>query len=117
MKENVMAFMANALIGIVLLPLVTITTYAQAQTANSVSEPLVRGSFLGLRQALDIALQKHPILEEASASMKAATARTEQTKSLYYPQVYANVDSSAGSGRINPRFLIGGGLLQSNLSA
>jgi outer membrane protein len=117
MKENVMAFMAKALIGIVLLPLVTITTYAQAQTANSVSEPLVRGSFLGLRQALDIALQKHPILEEASASMKAATARTEQTKSLYYPQVYANVDSSAGSGRINPRFLIGGGLLQSNLSA
>ena len=113
-----MLFFARALtIGSVLL-LVTITTsYAQAQSSHSASEPVARGSFLGLRQALEIALQKHPILEEASASMKAATARTEQTKSLYYPQVYANVDSSAGSGRLNPRFLIGGGLLQSNLSA
>ena len=113
-----MAFVARALTLSSLLVLVpALTSYAQVQMGHSISEPLTHGSFLGLRQALEIALQKHPILEEASASMKAATARTEQTKSLYYPQVYANVDSAAGSGRINPRFLIGGGLLQSNLSA
>ena len=81
------------------------------------TDPLPRGSFLGLRQALEMALQKHPILQEASASMKVAMARTEQTRSLYYPQVTVNVDTAAGTGRINPRFLIGGGLLQPNLSA
>lgn len=112
-----MALIARALTLGIVLSLVTISAYAQAEIGTSASDSLPRGSFLGLRQALEVALQKHPILEEASASMRAATARTEQTKSLYYPQVYANVDSSAGSGRINPRFLIGGGLLQSNLSA
>ncbi|MBI5854622.1 MAG: TolC family protein [Nitrospirae bacterium] len=78
---------------------------------------LQRGSFLGIRQALDLAFRYHPSLQEGDAFLKAANARTEQTKSLYLPQVYANFDSAAGSGRINPRYLIGGGLLQPNLSA
>ena len=99
------------------LMLNTIAIPAQAQDETATPDILLPGAFLGLRQALDIALQKHPIVQEASATMKAASARTEQSKSLYYPQVYANVDSSAGAGRINPRFLIGGGLLQPNLSA
>ena len=99
------------------LTLNTIAIPAQAQDETAAPDILLPGAFLGLRQALDIALQKHPIVQEASATMKAASARTEQSKSLYYPQVYANVDSSAGAGRINPRFLIGGALLQPNLSA
>jgi outer membrane protein len=78
---------------------------------------LQRGGFLGIRQALDLAYRYHPSLQEGDAFLKAANARTEQTKSLYLPQVYANFDSAAGSGRINPRYLIGGGLLQPNLSA
>ena len=70
-----MAFLARALtIGSILLIVTIITGYAQAQMRHSASEPLTRGSFLGLRQALEIALQKHPILEEASASMKAGSA-------------------------------------------
>ncbi len=107
--------------GLVMTLFLTLCFWPQgsvrAETSKPAFEPAIHGSFLALRQALDVALQKHPILQEASASMKAATARTQQTKSLYYPQVYANVDTAAGVGRINPRFLIGGGLLQPNLSA
>lgn len=103
----------------VALVLILHVSAASAAAQDDASRPdlMTPGAFLGLRQALEIALQKHPLLQEATATMKAAAARTEQTKSLYYPQVYANVDSSAGAGRINPRFLIGGGLLQPNLSA
>lgn len=82
--------------------------------ARSQTSP--QGSFLGLQQAIETGLQNHPIVQEANAGLDASSARTDQTKSLYYPQVFANADGSAGSGRINPRFLIGGGLLQPNLS-
>ena len=75
------------------------------------------GRFLGLREAIDIALKKHPSLLSADANLKAAEARTEQTKSLYYPQVYANFDTLAGSGGINPRFVApAGALMRQNLS-
>jgi outer membrane protein len=119
MKESHMMVSIRPLTGMLALVFIlnTIAMPAQAQNETATPDALLPGAFLGLRQALDIALQKHPIVQEASATMKAASARTEQTKSLYYPQVYANVDSSAGAGRINPRFLIGGGLVQPNLSA
>jgi outer membrane protein len=75
------------------------------------------GSFLGLRQAIEIALEKHPIIQAADANLKAAEARTEQTRSLYYPQLYANFDSMAGVGGINPRFVApAGAMLRQNLS-
>ncbi|MGH7231367.1 MAG: TolC family protein, partial [Nitrospiraceae bacterium] len=49
--------------------------------------------------------------------MKAASARTEQTRSLYYPQIYANFDTIAGVGGINPRFVApAGSMLRENLS-
>jgi outer membrane protein len=76
-----------------------------------------RGRFLGLQQAVETALTTHPLLQEASANLKASEARTEQARSLYYPQVYANANTVAGAGRSNPRFLIGGGLLQENQTA
>ncbi len=87
----------------------------QAQPAGS-GDAAAKGRFLGLQQAIENGLQNHPIVQEANAGLAASNARTDQTKSLYYPQVFANADGSAGSGRINPRFLIGGGLLQPNLS-
>ncbi len=75
------------------------------------------GRFLGLREAIDIALKKHPSLLSADANLKAAEARTEQTKSLYYPQVYANFDTMSGAGGINPRFVApAGAMLRQNLS-
>lgn len=73
-----------------------------------------QGSFLGLQQAIDLALQQHPAVQEAAANLKASEARTDQTRSLYYPQVYANANTVAGAGRTNPRFLVGGALLQEN---
>ncbi len=81
------------------------------------TEGTAKGRFLGLQAAIETSLHNHPLVQEANASLTASTARTDQTKSLYYPQVFANADGSAGSGRLNPRFLIGGGLLQPNLSA
>src|SRR5436309_15319086 len=75
------------------------------------------GSFLGLRQAIEIALEKHPVIQAAGANLKAAEARTEQTRSLYYPQVYANFDTISGVGGINPRFVApAGAMLRQNLS-
>ena len=65
-----------------------------------------RGRFLGLQQAVELALTI-PLLDEGNANLKASEARTEQARSLYYPQVYANANTVAGVGRSNPRFLIG----------
>jgi outer membrane protein len=85
-----------------------------AEHNQTTIDPVISGGYLGLRQAVETALKKHPVLQEGDASLKAATARKEQARSLYYPQVYANADTTAGAGRINPRFLLGGALLQPN---
>ena len=80
-------------------------------------ESMVQGRFLGLKEALEVALQQHPLLQAANANLKAAQARTEQTRSLYYPQVYADFASAAGVGGINPRFVTpAGSMLRQNLS-
>lgn len=97
------------------------TPYAHAQggmpSVPPESSAFGHGSFLGLRQALQLAYRSHPMLLEGDAQVRAANARTEQTKSLYLPQVYANLDAGAGAGRVNPRFVApAGGLLQPNLS-
>lgn len=103
-----------------LLPLLAVLMMpapASSQPADATGES-AKGRFLSLQQAVEAALQHHPLVQEASAGLLASTARTDQTKSLYYPQVFANADGSAGSGRINPRFVTpAGGLLQPNLSS
>ncbi len=77
----------------------------------------IQGQFLGLKQAIELALEKHPLLQAANANRKAAEARTEQTRSLYYPQIYANVATASGAGGINPRFVTpAGSMLRQNLS-
>lgn len=94
----------------------TIPTLAGAQPTGS-SEGTAKGRFLGLQTAIEAGLQNHPLIQEANAGLIASSARTDQTKSLYYPQVYAQADSAAGSSRINPRFVTpAGGLRQPNLS-
>ncbi len=100
---------------IVLISLV-IPTFTAAQPSTRASEPPVRGSFLGLQKAIELALENHPLVQEAGATLKAATARTEQARSIYYPRIDANFDTAAGAGRLNPRFLVGGFLVQQNLS-
>ncbi|HKR78064.1 MAG TPA: TolC family protein, partial [Nitrospira sp.] len=104
--------------GTLLLVLITGLTpaYARAQPPGRTSEPPPRGSFLGLQQAIELGLDHHPLVQEADATLKAATARTEQARAIYYPHVDANFDTTAGAGRLNPRFLVGGFLVQQNLS-
>jgi len=91
-------------------------TYTQAQPTDRASEAPVRGSFLGVEKAIELALENHPLVQQANATLKAATAKTDQARAVYYPHVDANFDVAAGAGRINPRFLIGGFLVQQNLS-
>ena len=108
---RVMRFLLLALLAL----FVTLES-AQAQPAGSASEPLVRGSFLGIEKATELALENHPLVQQGNATLKAATAKTDQARSVYYPHIDANFDMAAGAGRINPRFLIGGFLVQQNLS-
>ncbi|HET8580122.1 MAG TPA: TolC family protein [Nitrospiraceae bacterium] len=89
----------------------------EAPPAKPPKDGPVQGRFLGLKQAIEIAVEKHPALQAADANLKAAEARTEQTRSLYYPQVYANFDTISGVGGINPRFVQpAGAMLRQNLS-
>lgn len=90
---------------------------AIAQSSQDPPRSLSQGRFLALQESIDTALKNHPLVQEANASLMASSARVDQTKSLYYPQVYANADGAAGSARINPRFVTpAGGLLTPNLS-
>src|SRR5438093_10834187 len=85
--------------------------------SESAKQSMAPGRFLALREAVETALEKHPVLQAASANLKAAEAKTEQTRSLYYPQVYANFDTIGGVGGINPRFVApAGAMLRQNLS-
>jgi len=101
---------------IVILIMLLGATYTQAQPTDRASEAPVRGSFLGVEKAIELALENHPLVQQANATLKAATAKTDQARAVYYPHVDANFDVAAGAGRINPRFLIGGFLVQQNLS-
>jgi len=100
---------------VVLIALLT-PAFTRAQPATRASEPPPRGRFLGLQQAIELGLDNHPLVQEAGASLKAASARTDQARAIYYPRIEANFDTTAGAGRLNPRFLVGGFLVQQNLS-
>jgi outer membrane protein len=93
-----------------------VLTAGHAEAQPRTSEPPPRGSFLGVQQAIELALDNHPLVQEAGATLKAASARTEQARAIYYPHIDANFDTAAGAGRLNPRFLVGGFLVQQNLS-
>ncbi|SLM49677.1 putative Outer membrane protein TolC [Nitrospira japonica] len=97
-------------------PLAVLLMFGMSATAwsQSSTEPFEQGSFLALQQAIELALKHHPVVQEANANLKASEARTQQTRSMYYPQIFANADTVAGAGRTNPRFLVGGALLQEN---
>lgn len=90
---------------------------ASAQLGAALGGP-AKGRFLSLQQAIETGLQNHPIVQEANAGLVASAARREQTKSLYYPQISADVNGAAGAARTNARFITpAGGLIQPNLSA
>ena len=109
-----MSWIRVSLIVVVISSLTLVA--ARSQPPGRTSEPPPRGSFLGLQQAIELGLDHHPLVQEADASLKAATARTDQARAIYYPRIDANFDTTAGAGRLNPRFLVGGFLVQPNLS-
>ncbi|MBA2485894.1 MAG: TolC family protein [Nitrospira sp.] len=101
---------------ITLVLLAAVAAFAPRSRAAEAEIPvtLTQGSFLAVQRALEIAVKNHPMLLEGAANLKASEARTEQARSLYFPQIYANANTVAGAGVSNPRFLIGGGLLREN---
>jgi outer membrane protein len=99
-----------------LIMMSTMPTLASARPTGA-GDTAPKGRFLGLQTAIETSLHNHPLVQEANASLTASSARVDQTKSIYYPQIYANADGAAGAGRINPRFVTpAGAMLQPNLS-
>ncbi|MGH7164512.1 MAG: TolC family protein [Nitrospiraceae bacterium] len=104
-------------IGFALWPLAVLGAEMGKPPAGDARSGLAQGRFLGLRQALELAMQKHPLLQAADANRRAADARTEQTRSLYLPTIYADFATASGVGGINPRFVTpAGSMLRKNLS-
>ncbi len=111
------AFATHLFIVLSLWPLASVGAEMAKPRNGSGQQTVSPGRFLALREAIEIAMQQHPVIQAADANLKAAEARTEQTRSLYYPQVYANFDTIAGVGGINPRFVApAGAMLRQNLS-
>ncbi|HEY7532816.1 MAG TPA: TolC family protein [Nitrospiraceae bacterium] len=102
--------------AVVVFPLWMSAVPGFAEPLTTPALPPPNGGFLSLQRAVEVALRQHPAMQEAQANLKASEARTEQSRSLYYPLIYANANTTAGAGRTNPRFLIGGALLQENQS-
>ncbi|ALA57902.1 TolC family protein [Nitrospira moscoviensis] len=110
--------MKRSLSSIVCIGLVLASAPLVATQAVGSPDMTGKGRFLGLQQAIETGLQNHPIVQEGTAGLLASSARTEQAKSLYYPQVYANADGAAGAAGINPRFVApAGAMLRPNVSA
>ena len=59
--------------------LLIIAPFVRAQTVDSLS----------LNQAIQQVMQNHPLIEQAGQQLQAAQARSEQSRSLFYPQVDA----------------------------
>ena len=110
-------YVCSLIVGLVLLGIGEVPAQAERASPPETGQSRTDGRFLALRQAIEIALEKHPVLQVASANLRAADARTEQTRALYYPQIYANFDTAAGVAGINPRFVApAGAMLRQNLS-
>jgi outer membrane protein len=74
--------------------------------ANEV--PTVRGSFLGYRTAIRIALERHPLIRKSEHSADSAAAVAEQARSKYYPELNAYAIQTGGTIRPLSAFNIAG---------
>ena len=70
--------------------------------------PVVKGGFLGLQTAMQVAVQRHPSLRKAHETASAAEAVTDQAKARYYPQLDAYAIQTAGTIRPLSGFNIAG---------
>ncbi len=81
---------------------------AIAPAAPAAEVPTARGAFLGYKTAIQIALERHPLLKRAQESAQAAEAMTGQALAAYYPQVDAYVLQTGGTIRPLSAFNIAG---------
>ncbi|HJU06718.1 MAG TPA: TolC family protein [Nitrospiraceae bacterium] len=70
--------------------------------------PTTKGAFLGLKTAIAIAVEQHPLIKKAQETAMAARAFTEQAKAKYYPQLDAYALQTGGTIRPLSGFNIGG---------
>ncbi len=80
---------------------------------NQVSQP-TRRNVLSMKQAITIAVGKHPLIESATHTLRAGEARTEQARAPLYPQVGASAIETAGALRSNAFLRPSGSLIQPN---
>lgn len=87
---------------------------AQPAWTQSQGGPTTNASALSLKQAVAIALEKHPVIESAQHALRAGEARTEQARAPYYPQVGASAIETSGALRSNAFLRPSGSLIQPN---
>jgi outer membrane protein len=83
---------------------------AREQPASDIANevPTVRGSFLGYRTAIRIALERHPLIRKSEHSADSAAAVAEQARSKYYPELNAYAIQTGGTIRPLSAFNIAG---------
>lgn len=70
--------------------------------------PTGKGSFLGYRTAIAIAVEQHPLLKRTQETSWSAQASAEQTTARYYPQIDAYAIQTGGTTRPLSGFNIAG---------
>lgn len=70
--------------------------------------PQAKGGFLGFKTAIEIGLERHPLLQKAKETAQASEAVAEQAKSKFYPQVDGYAIQTGGTIRPLSAFNIGG---------
>ena len=84
-----------------LVIMVTIVTGWGGLAWGQRAAPPGESSRLTLQQAIQIALEKHPVLQTAEFAVRGAEARFHQARAPYYPQVGGVAVQTNGSLRAN----------------
>lgn len=81
---------------------------AQGNASEMPSLPQAKGGFVGLKTAIEIGLEHHPLLRKAKETAEATEAVAEQTKSKFYPQIDGYAIQTGGTIRPLSAFNIAG---------
>jgi len=87
---------------------------AQPAWTQSQGGRFANASPLSMKQAIAIALEKHPAIASSTHAFRAGEARTEQARAPYYPQVGASAIETSGALRANAFLRPSGSLIQPN---
>jgi outer membrane protein len=90
--------------------------FAAPVWAQSQGTPTNPGATLSLKEAITLALAKHPVIAMATHALRAGEARVGQARAPYYPQIGASSIETFGSLRANAYLRPSGSLIQPNQS-